>query len=130
MSLQRLMARSNKQAYKFAAATLWALLIFAACSIPGQDLPNVQIVQIDKFAHFFLFAVFGWAWMYALKSPLKKRALAVLLAGSAYSILIEIYQGLLPWDRSPDIYDVLADVAGLLAGLASSVYLRSRAAKG
>jgi VanZ family protein len=108
-------------------AVLWTLVILAACSIPGQDLPDIEVFSIDKVAHFTVFAVFGWLWMYASRAPLRTRVIRVLAAGIAYAVLTELYQGLLPWERTPDVYDALADAVGAVAGVL--VYARaSRAA--
>ena len=95
-------------------AIAWTLFIVALCSIPGDDIPDVDIWGYDKIGHFVMFAGFGWLW--ARAAP--KHALGwVLAAGVAFAGLTEIYQGLLPFDRIPDLYDALADVAGLSAAL-------------
>lgn len=98
-------------------AILWTIGILAACSIPGRDLPRVDIVSFDKFAHFVVFAGFGWLWMHALASPMKRRTAYVLAFGLAYAGLTEVYQGLLPFDRTPDLQDALANALGLLAAV-------------
>ena len=98
-------------------ATLWTLGILAACSIPGQDLPSVNIVSFDKFAHFVVFAGFGWLWMSVLQQPMGRRTGYVVGFGLAYAALTEVYQGFLPFDRTPDPYDALANALGLLAAV-------------
>ena len=98
----------------FLIATAWTLLIVAICSIPGDDLPDVDIWGYDKVGHFVMFAGFGWLWARAAS----KQALGwVLVTGVAFAGLTEVYQGLLPFGRTPDLYDALADVAGLSAAL-------------
>ena len=98
-------------------AIVWTLGILAACSIPGRDLPEVDIVSFDKVAHFVIFAGFGWLWMWALQSPMPRRTAVVLVAGLAYAGLTEVYQGLLPFERSADPFDALANALGLLAAV-------------
>lgn len=98
-------------------AIFWTLLILAACTIPGKDIPSINIVSIDKFAHFGIFAGFGWLWMWALRGTLISRMKRVLTAGIAYAILTEIYQGFLPFERQPDPLDALANIAGLLVAM-------------
>ena len=98
-------------------AIVWTLGILAACSIPGQDLPEIDFFSFDKIAHFTVFAGFGWLWMWALQGPLPHRTGYVLGAGLAYAALTELYQGLLPYDRTPDPYDALANALGLLAAV-------------
>ncbi|MGI9174537.1 MAG: VanZ family protein [Rhodothermales bacterium] len=95
-------------------AIAWTLFIVALCSIPCDDIPDMDIWGYDKIGHFVMFAGFGWLWAHA--AP--KNALGwVLAAGVAFAGLTEVYQGLLPFDRTPDLYDALADIIGLSAGL-------------
>ena len=98
-------------------AILWTLLILAACSIPGKDIPSINIVSFDKFAHFGVFAGYGWLWMWALRGALNRRMKWVLASGFAYAIFTEIYQGFLPFEREPDPLDALADIAGLVTAV-------------
>lgn len=98
-------------------AILWTLLILAACSIPGKDIPSINIVSFDKFAHFGVFAGYGWLWMWALRGTLHRRMKWVLVSGFAYAIFTEIYQGVLPFEREPDPLDALANIAGLVTAV-------------
>lgn len=98
-------------------AVAWTLAILAACSIPGRSIPDVALFSFDKLAHFVLFAGFGWLWMAALPGSLRRRTAGVALAGIAFGILTEFYQGLLPFEREPDPYDALADAAGVLCAV-------------
>jgi len=98
-------------------AILWTLGILAGCSIPGKDLPTIRIASFDKVAHFVVFAGFGWLWMRALRESGRRQVWYVLGAGFAYAVLTEIYQGLLPFERTPDPMDALANSIGLLAGV-------------
>ncbi len=98
-------------------AIAWTLGILAACTIPGSDLPKINIVSFDKAAHFVVFAGYGWLWMWALRGTLIRKTWRVLASGLAYAVLTEIYQGFLPFDRSPDPKDALANTLGLLAAV-------------
>ncbi|MBT8401129.1 MAG: VanZ family protein [Rhodothermia bacterium] len=100
-------------------ATAWTILIVAACTIPGRDIPDVDIDFADKFAHFALFFGYGWLWMRAMAAPLRKRLILVGISGVLLSIGTEFYQGLLPWERSPDLYDSIANTAGLAVSVIS-----------
>lgn len=98
-------------------ALAWTLAILAACSIPGRDIPSVGLMQFDKVVHFCMFAGFGGLWLWALRGPLATRRWWVLGTGVGYAIGTEIYQGFLPFDRTPDPYDALANLAGLIAAI-------------
>ncbi|MDZ4700139.1 MAG: VanZ family protein [Rhodothermales bacterium] len=93
----------------------WTLGIMAACSIPGNDLPDLDIdlLRPDKIVHFSLFMGLGWLWLRALPQKLPYRFALVLGLGALYAIGTEVYQGLLPWDRTPDPLDAAANLIGL-----------------
>ena len=101
-------------------ALTWSLAILAACSIPGDAFGEYEslLFSFDKLGHLGLFAVFGVLWMRALPG----RPGTVLLGGIAFAFASEGWQTLLPFDRAGDLLDVLADVAGLLLGLALATW--------
>lgn len=104
-------------------ALLWTLLILIACSIPGSSLPSISLLEYDKFAHFVLFAGFGWLWLNVYPG----RLLVILVMGLLYGAGTEFYQGWLPYERSPDPLDFIANALGLLAALvAFSIWQRRR----
>ena len=94
-------------------AVLWTLLILVACSLPGRDLPRIDVVSFDKVAHFIMFAGFGGLWAHAFPSLSGRRTAWVLVVGLAFAILTEIYQSFLPFERTPDPYDALFNALGL-----------------
>lgn len=95
-------------------AWLWTFLILLACTWPGKDIPAAPIVGFDKIVHAGLFIV--WITLWTSVYP-KKAALFVLL-GIAYGLGLEFYQQLLPFDRTFDWWDAVADAAGVLIGFA------------
>lgn len=95
---------------RLALAALWTAAILAACSIPGPELQETNLpLSHDKWAHAALFFGFGWLWLRAFPDRLG----AVAAAGAAFAAFTEVWQSALPIGRSGDVYDVLADVAGL-----------------
>lgn len=93
----------------------WAIAIVAACSVPGHELPEVDILGIDKVAHVGLFLVL--ACLATWPKPAFRRT-PFAWAGAALAVLTECYQWLLPIGRSFDPYDVFANLIGLFAGIA------------
>ena len=75
---------------KYLLTTLSTLIILLAVLLPGSKVPDVDIVGIDKAAHFILFAMwiiavrhdfdqgFKWAW--------------ALLVGLTFSVMTEVLQ--------------------------------------
>ena len=103
-------------------AVLWTVAILVACSVPGPALPEAPEtpLSVDKWVHVAMFLGFGVLW--ALAAP--GRGWAVFGAGVAYAVGIELWQGALPIERSPDPFDALADVVGLVAGLGLAAWVR------
>lgn len=98
-------------------AAAWTLAILVLCTIPGNQLPQVGVLSADKIGHFAMFTAFGWLWMHALRLKVRVRFGLVLAAGLAYAVLTEVYQGVLPFGREPDMWDAVANSVGLLVGI-------------
>ena len=94
-------------------AILWTVAIVVACLVPGQGLPSVHVVSFDKLIHVVLFVGFGLLWTRAAPH-LQTR---ILVAGVVLGIATEVAQGLLPVNRSADVFDAVADAVGLVIGV-------------
>jgi hypothetical protein len=95
-----------------ALAAAYTAVVFAACSLPGDALPDSPLLSADKLWHLGAFAVFAGLWRHA-----GRRAGPVLALGLAFGLAIEGWQHVAPLGRFFDPMDVLADAAGLLVGL-------------
>lgn len=93
-------------------AILCTLGIFAMTWLPSPSGPPM-FDGIDKVVHVGSFFVLTLAWRWAGLDARLMLALGVVLAA-----VTEYGQGLLPWPRSPEFFDVLADVAGVVLGVA------------
>ncbi len=95
-----------------------ALAIFIGSAIPGGSLPAMKLFTMDKLLHYVEFALFGWllcGWV-RLEFPRRRPVWIVLLLGALYATSDEVHQ-LMVAGRSCDIYDWLADVAGVATAL-------------
>lgn len=108
-------------------AVLWTLCILAACSLPGDEIPDIHfdLLEPDKIAHFTLFFVLGWLWLKALPTARKTNILLGAL-GTLYAILTEVYQGVIPLGRTPDPMDSVANLIGLFAAMGIYHLVQSR----
>jgi len=110
-------------------SVLWSIFIFVLSLLPGEELPAVDIFQIDKLVHFFFFSVLMILTSYGIYKtsyfPKDSRHPAVI--GCAYSltlgILIEIGQLYVP-GRSFSYADMLANSIGAGIGYLFFVFLR------
>lgn len=96
------------QRAQFAA---FALLLLGISSIPSQDLPETEMLGLDKGVHFALYGGFG-----ALAARAGFCGIAGVFAGAAWGGLDETYQRLIP-GRTPDWADWTADVCGAAVGV-------------
>ncbi|CAN5500550.1 hypothetical protein BH23ACT6_BH23ACT6_21940 [soil metagenome] len=86
-----------------AAIQVYALYLHAPA--PGPGLP-----YLDKVAHLLIFGVPA-----ALAAALRLRWVLVALA--IHAVSSEPLQGWLPVARSPDMWDLVADLLGIVAGM-------------
>lgn len=98
------------------ATLLVSLLIIIAVLVPGGNLPDVSIGGYDKLIHLLMFL--GWALVvqYDFGTTPFSRRLLYFISGIFFSILTEVLQTMVE-GRSFDIYDMIADIAGLILGL-------------
>ncbi len=100
---------------------LWILVVFVLCAIPGDSIPDphMNIPHLDKVVHFGMFFIMSVLWALTLEQltewPLKKIYLLAILIAFGYGGLIEILQHFY-FNRGGDVLDLLADVAGGIAG--------------
>ena len=93
----------------FAVAVLVSLAVLFA---PGSDVPSAP-PGVDKVVHGLLFLALALTGRWA---GIRQSLLGAALVG--YAVVSEVVQGLSPLERSASVGDLLADVVGLLVGLA------------
>jgi len=116
------LARSSGR--RLAPVLVWAAVLFAASSVPGDQVPAVGFDGADKVAHVVLYAVLGVLLVRAFRSTSggsrAKLVGVVTLATALYGASDELHQSFVP-GRSPDVFDVLADtIGGVLGALAAT----------
>lgn len=100
------------------ANLLWILVIFALCAMPPQDVPEpgIEIPHLDKVVHFGMFFIMSLLICYRFERPSLKSIYGIAIGFSfLYGGLIEILQHYF-FNRGGDVLDLLADVAGGVAG--------------
>ncbi len=101
-------------------AWVWTLVIVLLCFIPSNEVPEVNIPFLDKYAHFILFGGFAFLWLASFRIFKKWQLPLLFFIALCYGWLIEVLQGMLPLlGRSKDPMDILADGVGGLMGVIS-----------
>ena len=120
-------------------AVLWAGIITVLSVMPGHELPEINIWEPDKVAHVIVYAVLGLLSGLAFhrykngqsepgidrsqsENLRRKAGLRALFVGVAYGVGIEIVQGTLIPSRVFDLFDILANFLGGLAGFWAYLY--------
>jgi VanZ family protein len=98
-----------------AASVLLVAAVIVASLAPGKQGPDLG--QLDKLGHFLAYAGLA-AWFGGLIA--RGRYWAVALGLAALGIGLELLQELVASNRTGDPRDVVANVAGIGAGLAVS----------
>lgn len=100
----------------------WLLIVLAGCWVPRARMPlsesavQKKIPHLDKCVHFAFFAIYGV--MGRRSRAIGVRVETVLLLGVLVAVVSELGQATHFVNRDADFLDVLADVAGLVAGIA------------
>lgn len=97
---------------------LYAFVIFILSSIPNLNVPQIEVVALDKLAHFLEYAIFAFLIFRSISNLNSKLRLRLIVILSAlflfcFALLDEIYQQFVP-GRYSDLLDFITDVGGAL----------------
>jgi glycopeptide antibiotics resistance protein len=99
---------------------LWVLFIFIASAIPGEQLPPSPVIGFDKFGHLVIYGVLQYFLLrgFLLQQTfpfLRKYHVGVAFIKSiTYGILMEFMQESVFRNRSFDVYDMMANICGVV----------------
>ena len=99
---------------------LYAALVFIVSSISRLPEPEIEFEYLDKLAHFVEYFIFMLLTIRALANlPVALRGFFLYLSAVIISVLFaaldEYHQSFIA-NRKADIYDLLADSAGIMLG--------------
>ena len=106
----------NRRKIALICAISWTLFIVIGLTVPGKTYPNSSLLDFDKLIHAGLFFILSLLWLFALAHDRLTRALTITAIVVVFSFGTEWYQDLLPFGRTGDVLDAVADTAGTLAG--------------
>jgi amino acid permease len=117
---------NNLSFKKFIPAIAWFIVIFVLVTLPGKDIPKVDLLEeisFDKIVHMGIFGLlvvlFCWPFDKSYIPDVKKLRYFIIIAflASAWGYCTELIQKF--WTeigRSYDIFDWIADSLGTLVG--------------
>jgi VanZ family protein len=105
--------------YAKTLSVIWALIILVLCSMPGQYVPSVSLLEMlsfDKWVHAVMFFVLCALIFIHVKKQTeeKKKVILFLTIAILYGCSLEIMQGTLFSNRSADWNDIIANSLGCL----------------
>lgn len=99
---------------------IWLALICYGLFLPANDLPMkpfLKIPHFDKLVHFSLFFVLCLLLFRPFKSLQLKQYIWATLSSITLSALLELIQHRITSSRNSDIYDLIANITGILTSL-------------
>lgn len=122
---RRSVNKSNRKISRsWAYVFIWMGFISALSSIPGEELPTVDLPYIDKIVHFLEFFILGALMVRAFFSPkaenssryIVTRVILSVAIAALYAVIDETHQHFIS-DRTADLFDFLADFIGSTLGV-------------
>jgi len=122
--LEKLIAwMENRPRVIWSITIMYALLIFYLSSIPITQPQALKIPYITTIEHVIEYAILGFLLLTAFRSIKRNEVWAVIALACLYGVSDEIHQSFTP-GRFCDVFDVLADCAGVLIGVFTGRYKR------
>jgi VanZ family protein len=106
----------NKYSIRVGIAIFYLVIISVIFFLPGSAFPQeswFDKVYLDKWIHAGIFFTLAFIWLWALRHPSNKILIFLVL----YGLSVEIIQGLFISNRSFDLFDLLSDTIGAIAGI-------------
>ena len=100
-------------------AISWFVFISVLFFLPGSAIPKADWtdrIHLDKWVHCGFFAVLVFLWSSAFSLDGFKKAWPLITVSITYGFLVEVVQKEWIANRSFDLFDVVADAAGSVAG--------------
>ncbi|PZX93541.1 hypothetical protein DOS84_08935 [Flavobacterium aquariorum] len=105
--------------FLFLVALLWTGIVSYFCLVNSNEIPVINIQNLDKCIHTFFHLVFTFVWFLFFQKQFQsdnriKPLMYSFIFSFVFGIAIEILQNLITTTRSADVLDVLANVVGAI----------------
>jgi VanZ family protein len=120
---------SSKTWVRFTLSIFYLVIVVLLSLLPTSDLPDVPLVSgEDKWIHFCMYLGLGFVTCWSLDRKGKSMPpLYILLLGVfMWGVLMEILQRLMANGRGLEYTDMLANLAGAIAGLILYRFMEQR----
>lgn len=104
----------------------WLFVIAFLCLVSFDDKSFNAPQNADKFVHFTFYFVLTFLMFRSKLKVSKKDYLLIFSLAVVYGIIIEVLQNVLTETRKSDIYDVFANILGIVAAIFVYKYIYKR----
>lgn len=108
----------NKKVLAISVSVLYTAVLISLCLMKLNKVPYIGVSNGDKIFHSLAYVMLTFLWVntFLQASKIKKEIVIpyVALFCIIFGIIIEVLQGTITDYRSSDIYDVVANTAGVL----------------
>lgn len=100
-------------------ALLWTGIVSYLCLVSSNEIPVINIPNLDKCIHTFFHLVFTFVWFLFFSKHLQydsvsKPLMFSVVLSFAFGIAIEILQNLITITRNADPFDIVANLVGTI----------------
>lgn len=106
--------------YRIISAVVFQLWATIMMLMPSSGFPSIEIPNIDKLAHIGIYFLSFLLWVFSFfqgKSNVKYLVFSVITLLLFYGMVIEVVQGRWIPDRTFDLWDIVANLTGLIIGI-------------
>lgn len=105
----------KQHSYLLTAGTVLLTLVVVFFTLfPSDLIGGSRLGRFDKVGHMVLFG--SWTYLYGLyryfRYPDRPSLFTIFLVGIFFGTVIELMQFVLPFDRSPELFDIAFDALG------------------
>ena len=104
-----------KRKYIYLILLFYSIFIFAVSSFPGSNLQETKFDLMDKIFHIGAYGILAVIGVNCIKRDDLIGILLIMIVGTIYGGLIEIWQGTVV-ERDANIYDGVANSIGMVLG--------------
>jgi len=108
-------------------AIIWFLIMLYLLLSPSNDLPKVPTFPfMDKLIHFSLYLIFTFLCLFSSSIKKSRNIPWIIIMAFAMCVITEFLQKIMPFGRSFDYYDMIANSCGIIVGLLFFNYIRKQ----
>jgi len=101
----------------FVVALLWTWIVSYFCLVSSNEIPVINIQNLDKCIHTFFHLVFTFVWFLFFSKQLKldiifKPLMFSVVFSFVFGITIEVLQNLITTTRNAEAFDIVANMVG------------------